>query len=484
MSAKSAVLTTVLPLVSESAARGSRPWITTGCIFTCDVVTLSVLFAVAVTGRHLITPTYSLASYFDMSPCMLMLLGTFWIQGLYPGTLLHPAEEMRRTFSAITFVFLLMASASFLWRNAEAYSRAVFLVTWVIGAPVVLFTRQLARVAFAREDWWGVSALVIGSGPSAQRIIRGLRGGKRGVKVMGVVSDENPQSWPRDLPPILGDISHASTLARARAARYVVLAMPEKSSLELRQIIQHHCAGFSHVLLIPDLPGLCSLDISAREVGGEVGFELPQRLFHRGAATSKRALDIALSSTALLFLSPLFIAVGLAIKLTSRGPIFFGHHRNGRTGSSFKALKFRTMVPEAARALAEHLASHPEECFEWQRNQKLKSDPRVTRVGKWLRRFSLDELPQLVNVLRGDMSLVGPRPIVESEVVKYGSGYDLYTRVRPGITGLWQVSGRNNTTYDARVAFDEYYVRNWSIWIDAYILIRTVKVVLTAEGAY
>jgi Undecaprenyl-phosphate galactose phosphotransferase WbaP len=220
-------------------------------------------------------------------------------------------------------------------------------------------------------------------------------------------------------------------------------------------------------------------------VGGELGFELPQRLFHRRSAFFKRCLDILFSLTLLTLLLPLFLLLCAVINLTSRGPVFYGHTRYGRHGKEFKALKFRTMVQNAGEVLEEHFRLHPEDWVEWRRDHKLKDDPRVTRIGKWLRRYSLDELPQMWNVLMGEMSLVGPRPIVQEEIRRYGSsGYDLYTRVLPGITGLWQVSGRNNTTYEERITFDEYYVRNWSIWLDAYILARTVRTVLLAEGAY
>ena len=147
-------------------------------------------------------------------------------------------------------------------------------------------------------------------------------------------------------------------------------------------------------------------------------------------------------------------------------------------------LKFRTMVADADKILASYLEEHQEERLEWQRHHKLRNDPRITRVGRWLRRYSLDELPQLLNVFVGQMSLVGPRPIMEVEILKYGSSYGLYARVLPGITGLWQVPGRNNTTYEERIDFDSYYVCNRSIWLDLYILIRTIRVVLTAEGAY
>jgi Undecaprenyl-phosphate galactose phosphotransferase WbaP len=222
----------------------------------------------------------------------------------------------------------------------------------------------------------------------------------------------------------------------------------------------------------------------ARDFGGEIAFELPQRLFHRNSQLAKRAVDILVSGVAIIALLPLFLLIALLVRLASPGPIFYGQGRLGKHGRTFRALKFRTMVPNADALLTTYLASHPESHFEWERDHKLKNDPRVTKIGKWLRMLSLDELPQLLNVFLGDMSLVGPRPIVQAEIRRYGDGYDLYKRVRPGITGLWQVSGRNNTTYDERVTFDEYYVHNWSIWLDLYVLARTVKVVLTADGAY
>jgi lipopolysaccharide/colanic/teichoic acid biosynthesis glycosyltransferase len=150
----------------------------------------------------------------------------------------------------------------------------------------------------------------------------------------------------------------------------------------------------------------------------------------------------------------------------------------------FKAWKFRTMVQNADAVLKSHLAAHPALAEEWRLTQKLKNDPRVTPLGKLLRRSSLDELPQLMNVFAGEMSLVGPRPIVAAEVEKYGEHYTSYCRVKPGITGLWQVSGRNNTTYDERITFDQYYVLNWSVWLDLHILTRTVHTVLTGDGAY
>jgi Undecaprenyl-phosphate galactose phosphotransferase WbaP len=180
---------------------------------------------------------------------------------------------------------------------------------------------------------------------------------------------------------------------------------------------------------------------------------------------------------------PLIIAIAALIKLTSPGPAFFGQRRYGRKGEPFMAWKFRSMAADASQVLEQCLASDPALLEEWRRSHKLRNDPRVTRIGRFLRRTSLDELPQLWNILRGQMSFVGPRPIVAEEIARYGASYSVYKKVTPGLTGLWQVSGRNNTSYEQRVNFDLYYVRNWSLWLDLHVLARTVKVVVLGDGA-
>jgi Undecaprenyl-phosphate galactose phosphotransferase WbaP len=197
----------------------------------------------------------------------------------------------------------------------------------------------------------------------------------------------------------------------------------------------------------------------------------------------KRFFDLTLVIAGGLTILPLLVLVAITIKLTSPGPIFYGQKRIGRDGKEFLAWKFRSMVNDADAFLEGYLDAHPELAAEWALKHKLASDPRITSIGKLLRRTSLDELPQIWNVLRGDMSLVGPRPVVQAELEKYGDAVELYLAVRPGITGLWQVSGRSNTSYEERVRLDEYYVRNWSVWLDIHVLGRTVKTVLKADGA-
>lgn len=419
-----------------------------------------------------------------MVPYLVIILIAFWAQGLYPGVLRHPAEEMRRAYTSVSIVFLGMASTTFLWRTEEAYSRPMLLLAWVFSPPAVLLSRYLLRRSLAAKPWWGVGAVVLGDGPTAQRILRFLNNGMLGVRVTGVLPSERMLAWSYESPSTISEKWRQSLALQTRPAQYAIVAVPERLAAELRGAIQFYCKGFSHVIVIPDMPGLCSLGLSALDLGGAFGVEMPQRLFHRGAAIAKRVMDIVLGAAALLLVSPLLLAIAIAIKLTSNGSVFYGHLRLGRNGETIRTLKFRTMVPNSDAVLQEYLLNNAEAAAEWKRDHKLKNDPRVIPMGRLLRRFSLDELPQLWNVLKGEMSLVGPRPIVESEIARYGRRYEFYARVRPGITGLWQVSGRNNTTYEERVSFDEYYVRNWSCWMDAYVLVCTIRAVLKADGAY
>jgi Undecaprenyl-phosphate galactose phosphotransferase WbaP len=200
--------------------------------------------------------------------------------------------------------------------------------------------------------------------------------------------------------------------------------------------------------------------------------------------TSKRLFDIAIASILLPAALLMGLIIAAAIKLETPGPVFFAQTRVGRGNRRFRLWKFRSMAANADSVLESHLRKDPEHFAEWATMHKLKNDPRVTRVGRFLRRSSLDELPQLWNILRGEMSMVGPRPIVEDEIPKYGAKLALYARVRPGLTGLWQVSGRNDTTYRKRVDLDAEYILRWSFWKDAMVLLKTVQVVLLGHGAY
>jgi Undecaprenyl-phosphate galactose phosphotransferase WbaP len=224
----------------------------------------------------------------------------------------------------------------------------------------------------------------------------------------------------------------------------------------------------------PGFGGLEAIPVTAGRTG----------LLRAGALPVKRVLDVVVAVGLAIVFLPVALLIALAIVLDSPGPVFFGHTRVGKGRRPFRLWKFRSMVRDADASLAEYLERNPARAQEWALTHKLRNDPRVTRVGRLLRKTSLDELPQLWNVLRGEMSMVGPRPIIASESGRYGSAFGLYTRVLPGLTGLWQVSGRNDTHYNRRVELDISYIRNWTILLDLKILLRTVGVVLHGRGAY
>jgi lipopolysaccharide/colanic/teichoic acid biosynthesis glycosyltransferase len=198
----------------------------------------------------------------------------------------------------------------------------------------------------------------------------------------------------------------------------------------------------------------------------------------------KRILDVLLASAIVPLLIPVLVALAVVVKLSSGGPVFFRQRRIGQNGRSFYLYKFRTMFSDSDSLLAIHLAAMPEACQEWEQHFKLRVDPRVTRLGAALRRTSLDELPQILNVLMGHMSLVGPRPVVEEELPRYGTFLPFYTAAKPGITGLWQISGRGRLSYEARVSLDVQYVKTWSLLQDLRVLLRTAVAVWRCDGAY
>jgi len=209
----------------------------------------------------------------------------------------------------------------------------------------------------------------------------------------------------------------------------------------------------------------------------------PQRSSPIGGK-AKRGFDVVFASVALIALSPLFLLIAALIKVSDGGPIFYRHRRVGWHMRSFDCLKFRTMMPNSDRVFQRHLQTSPGAAQEWNESRKLKNDPRITTVGKVLRELSLDELPQLINILRGDMSVVGPRPVVLDELRLYGPNADSYLEARPGLTGAWQVSGRNDVSYAVRATLDRTYVEKWSLASDVVIILKTIPAVISAKGSY
>ncbi|TWT73749.1 UDP-glucose:undecaprenyl-phosphate glucose-1-phosphate transferase [Posidoniimonas polymericola] len=449
---------------------------------------LALVVAIAVSRQFLITVLggaagMNISVIFPPIAMGFVLIGAEL--GLYPGIQLSPVEEFRRLIVAATSMFAVWTVAILIVSEVFTVQKGFLALSFLMCATTLVMGRSVARRVLGRCQWWGFPTLVCGDDTRAIEVFEWLRGSPHvGLRPVGVIADpstlelDGSESW------FIGDWSSVRSAAVENKAYWALVIPSEEAHSDITDEVSNCLEILPHVQLISELTGLPDHWGGRRPVDGLDGIHIQQNLMLPGKRAMKRLMDLTVSVSALLALFPVLLAIALAVKLTSRGPIFFGHTRLGLDGRGFKAWKFRTMVVDADKTLEKHLQAHPELRAEWEKDHKLKWDPRITTVGRVFRKLSLDELPQLWNVLCGEMSLVGPRPIVTKEVEKYGDCWGLYTSVKPGITGLWQVSGRNNTTYDERVQLDEYYVRNWSPWLDLYLMIRTVRTVLFAEGAY
>jgi Undecaprenyl-phosphate galactose phosphotransferase WbaP len=282
----------------------------------------------------------------------------------------------------------------------------------------------------------------------------------------------------------VNDPATLESLLRAGSIRHAVFSMPEYSSLHQQRMLDHYGKLLPHLLVLSDTNTLPALWGASRNSGRLSGFELRNGRLVATMRLVKRVTDLTVALAVLPVAGGLTIVLAVLTFISSRGPLFYGHPRIGRYGRLIKVWKFRTMRVDAEQLLEDHLAANRDARLEWEMQHKLRDDPRITRLGRFLRSTSLDELPQIWNVLKGDMSLVGPRPIVEAEVPRYGSAIELYAAVKPGISGLWQVSGRTDISYDERVELDLFYVRHWSPWLDLYILAKTIVTLIRRSGAY
>lgn len=478
-------LNRTLPPSLVALSISTRSWPTYLVMIGSDLLALVLAGAIAVYTQLALQTQFHPSLYWQWSPALGLFLAAYTMVGLYPGVAVSPANEMRRIALTTTLMYLALAAMVFMQREGEIYTRSVFVIAWVLSVVFVIVSRSITRLIFARKRWWGYPTMILGAGKTGSMVIRTLkRRPSIGLRPVLILDDDPAKQGTLHGVPVVGGVELAPALARTRKIPYAIVAMPGVPRDRLLHLLERYGSSFAHLLVIPDLFEFSSLWVEAKDMGGMLGLEVRQRLLLPGPRFAKFSIDLAATLIGGLFLLPVIGLIALLIKLDSPGPIFYTQTRIGQGGEHFKAWKFRTMVRNADYALKDYLEKHPELQEAWLRDQKLRYDPRVTRIGRFLRRTSLDELPQLWNILRGEMSLVGPRPIVDEEIPRYGDKFALYTKVIPGLTGLWQVSGRNNITYEERVSLDAYYVRNWSVWLDVYILMRTVWVVLTGEGAY
>jgi Undecaprenyl-phosphate galactose phosphotransferase WbaP len=415
---------------------------------------------------------------------------------LYPGVGINPAEEIKLVARYCTIAFLADIMTIFVLRPTWAgMSSTAPIFIWAISVVSILLMRWSIRILASQAGAWGEPVVILARGTQIDSLTSYFLNRCRlgFVPILAATDSAGKKAITSPVPVIDLRRLLASGYPIKDAETILVDAsffgrvLRNNSYTQLTRM-------FKHVIFVSDMDWLEGASLSIRDFEGLTGIEARKDHLNSTNSVIKRGMDIMGSLFGLLLFAPFMAFVVLLIKLDSPGPVFYSQARvsldrrkRKRSGQDTRKIfiyKFRSMYVNADQSLAKYLANNPQARLEWDQTQKLRDDPRVTRVGKWLRKFSIDEIPQLYNVLKGEMSLVGPRPMLSDQIKSYGKNFEIYTGVRPGLTGFWQVSGRNTTTFQERARFDLYYVHNWSVWLDLYILARTIWVVLSRDGAY
>lgn len=459
-------------------AHSARRTLNSVALLVGDVSSLSVAIVLAFTVRVMIWDALALPTWVPIFMGFWVVAGI--VLGQYPGWGVGPVDELRSLSRATLFAAAATVISQSLARTSADDSRFVLVVATLLALGLVPLGRYAIRRLLMTAKMWGTPVAVYGAGASAQRLIHLLKDQPHvGLHPVAAFADD-PSFWGQDIDgvPVIGD-----TRLVYPDASLAVCAVSGQG--EQRALMEGSLRYYRRVLLIPDVAEYSSLVTNTVDIGGLLGLELRVNLASPVAQWTKRSVEVILTVLAMpLWLVPAGLGA-LAIWLEDRHNPFFVHHRMGRGGRDIPVWKLRTMVPDAEGVLARALAQDPVMRAEWLATSKLRNDPRITRVGRLIRRLSIDELPQLWNVLRGDMSLVGPRPLPAYHEERLPeTGRDMRRHVRPGVTGLWQVSGRSDTGDEAMGWLDAYYVRNWSLWLDAAILFRTFRAAIAGAGAY
>ncbi len=417
-----------------------------------------------------------------------VFLTVFYISKLYPGLLISPSDEVRRLAIGCACCFTGIAISIIIETDDRGIISLALLLCIPISWFVLPFGREAARKLFSRFFWWGVPTVIYCDGTDGIKIIdRLLNNPDLGYKPAAVIHTdgaEQPDNY-RGIPVFQYENGIHDAIRRLRLKTAILIETAQTDIQTTPYLTDPFVLmQYRYVIVIPFKQNWTNISLGIRDFGGILGYYTTHNLTKKTNLALKRLIDLFLC---LLFALPTLlvtVCIAVIIKKTSPGPVFYGHTRVGKNGRPFKTWKFRSMCVDADAQLQNILASDPVRRAEWEKDRKFTNDPRVTPFGYFLRKTSLDELPQLWNIFIGQMSLIGPRPVTQSELSKYGDKTPFILSVKPGLSGMWQVSGRSDTEYEDRVHLDSYYIQNWSIWLDIWILVKTVWVVLKGRGAY
>lgn len=408
----------------------------------------------------------------------------FFAARLYPGIMLQPAEEVRK-FSLTSFFCFTGIALSIAVETDDRDALSVALLLAIPFATLLLpLLREGIRTACCYFSWWGVPVVIYTSNENkytiADRLLNKPSLSYRPAAIINI--DAANYEEYRGIPVFPYSQEIEACIHACKITTAIAMELPEGNTVNTP--LDAILSGYRYLIAIPYYQNIKFVSLSVRNFGDIFGFSASNRLTRPFNLFIKRCIDLGILLLSSPVILPLIILIAILVKCTSKGKIFYGHKRIGKNGKEITAWKFRSMVMDADKRLKELLENNPDMKREWDEHQKLEHDPRITSIGKFLRKTSLDELPQLFNILLGEMSFVGPRPVTEPEREKYGDTFKYIFSVTPGLSGMWQISGRSSTGYDDRIFLDTFYIQNWSIWLDIWIILQTFIVVVTGKGAY
>jgi Undecaprenyl-phosphate galactose phosphotransferase WbaP len=465
-------------------------------IFLLDVGSVLFVFQASVALRSEVLPHLyrgfpseeSYRNFANIWWIFLVWIFFFYYEGLYTKRFSFWDEIKalcRVSFFSTIGVFTIVSLGKF----SEEVSRTVVILMGIAALLFLPLIRIIVKKVLRKFGFLKRRVLILGAGETGKLIVRALRKEPNyGYEVVGFV-DDDPEKFGKRIEGIKihKGVDKALNYINRCNLEDLFIAMPGAGKERLQGLVNSLQHKVERIFFVPDIFGIAVLGTNLQHFFHEeaFAFEMKNNLSNPLNIFVKRGFDMVVTFLLIPFLAIPMGIIALSIRLGSKGPAIFSQERVGRNGSIFKCYKFRTMYADAEDRLPVLLEGDPEVRNKWEEHRKLSDDPRVTRIGKFLRTTSLDELPQIFNVLKGEMSLVGPRPVTQEEIdMQYREMAELCFCVLPGITGLWQVSGRSNTSYNYRVALDSWYVRNWNLWLDIVILFKTVRIVMKREGAY
>jgi len=462
-----------------------------------DIVALLVSFLIAYFLRSQIIPL--IISGFEQKPVPLVIqlkygfsygaiiiIFIFAIEKLYIKRFFF-WDETKHLLKAITLSFILLIMMVFISKRYTQFSRVVIILTCLISLIIFPLFRLVVKKFLMKINLSKKKIIILGTNGIAKLVAQEIKKNKiLGYEVIGFLTDKKKKIG-KELAgfKIIGEINDFERLSNNLGINDVIIALPTVSQRKLIKIIEQCEKRAEIIRIIPSGGNLFTMGVEIDSFGDILCLSIARNLVKPWNIFIKNLFEFFLVLMLIIPLLPIFLIIALAIKIDSPGPILFIQERLGERNKTFRLFKFRSMYIDGDRRLEKYLKENPKVQKEWDKYQKIKkNDPRVTRAGKFIRKYSLDEIPQLINFFKRDMNLVGPRPYLPREIKKIGESHQIISRVKPSVTGMWQVGGRNLLSFRERLLLDEHYIRNWSLWLDMVILFKTIKVLITREGAY